>query len=80
MLGKDKLNTIEILISKALINSYISHHELISVNNVLREYNEMKEEIKNYVEKNILQTKNSVVRETKHNKLMLLSNFVVCGK
>ena len=51
MLGKDKLNTIEILISKALINSYISHHELISVNNVLREYNETKEEIKNYVEK-----------------------------
>ena len=49
MLGKDNLNTIEILISKALINSYISHHELISVNNVLREYNEMKEEIKNYV-------------------------------
>ena len=51
MLGKDNINTIEILISKALINSYISHHELISVNNVLREYNEMKEEIKNYVEK-----------------------------
>ena len=51
LLGKDNLNTIEILISKALINSYISHHELISVNNVLREYNETKEEIKNYVEK-----------------------------
>ena len=51
MLGKDKLNAIEILISEALINSYISHHVLISVNNVLREYNEMKEEIKNYVEK-----------------------------
>ena len=30
--------------------------------------------------KNILQTKNSGVRETKHNKLMLLSNFVVCGR
>ena len=37
----------EILISKALIDSYISHGKLVSINNVLREYNEMKEEIKN---------------------------------
>ena len=34
--GKDKLNTIEVLISKALINSYIIHDEFLSVNNVLR--------------------------------------------
>ena len=46
-MGKDKLNTIEVLISKALIDSYISHDELVSVNNVLGEYSEMKEEIKN---------------------------------
>ena len=46
-LGKDNLNIIEALISKALIDSYISHDEIASVNNVLREYNEMKEEIKN---------------------------------
>ena len=47
LLGKDKLKAIEFLISKALINSYISHGEFISVNNVLRENNEMKEEIEN---------------------------------
>ena len=47
LLGKDKLNTIEVLISKALINSYISHEEFNSVTNVLREYYEMEEEIKN---------------------------------
>ena len=47
LLGKDKLNTIEDLISKALINLYISHDEFFWVNNVLREYNEMKKEIKN---------------------------------
>ena len=47
LLGKDKLDTIEILFSKSLIDSYISHDEFESVNNVLREYNEMKEEIKN---------------------------------
>ena len=47
LLGNNKLNTIEALISKALIDSYISHDEFVSVNNVLREHNEIKEEIKN---------------------------------
>ena len=47
LLGKDKSNIIKVLISKALIDSYISHDEFVSVNNVLREYNEMKNEIKN---------------------------------
>ena len=46
LIGKDKLNTIKVLISKALINSYISHDKFVSVNNVLREYNEIKEKIK----------------------------------
>ena len=41
-LGKDKLNTIEVLDSKALIDSCISHVECVSVNNVLREYYEIK--------------------------------------
>ena len=47
LLGKDKLNTIEVLISKSLIDLYISHEEIVSVNNVLREYNKIKKEIKN---------------------------------
>ena len=42
LLGKDKLNTIEVLISKSLINSYISHDEFVSVNNVSRECNKIK--------------------------------------
>ena len=46
LLGKSKLNTIAVLISKALIDSCISHGEFVSINNVLREYNEMKKEIK----------------------------------
>ena len=49
LLGKDKLNIIEVMISKALIESYISHDEFFSVNDVLREYNEMKEESKSSV-------------------------------
>ena len=47
LLGKDKLNTIEVLISKSLIDSYISHDEFVSVKNVVREFNDMKKEIKN---------------------------------
>ena len=46
MLGKPKLNAIEVLISKALIDSYIIDDEFVSVNNVLREDNGTKEEIK----------------------------------
>ena len=46
-LAKTKLNTIEVLISKAVIDSYSNHDEFVSVNNVLRKYNEMQEKIKN---------------------------------
>ena len=45
LLGKVKLNTIEVSILKALIDSYISHDEFVSVNNVFREYNEIKNSV-----------------------------------
>ena len=38
LLGKDKLNTIKFLISKASIDSYITRYQFVSMNNVLREY------------------------------------------
>ena len=47
LLEKNTLNIIEILISKTLIDSYISHDEFASVNNLLSKYNQMKEDIKN---------------------------------
>ena len=47
LLTKSKLNSIEVLISKALINSVISHDEFGLINNVLEQYNKMKEEITN---------------------------------
>ena len=46
LLAKIKLNTINVLISKALIDSPINHDDFMSVKNVLRKYNEMKEQIK----------------------------------
>ena len=46
LLTKSKLNSLEILISKALIDSNISHEEFVLINNALKEYDNMKEEIK----------------------------------
>ena len=45
VLAKTKLNTIEVLISTALIYQYISYDEFVSLHNILREYN-LKEAIK----------------------------------
>ena len=47
LLAKSKLNNKEILISKALNDSVVSHDEFVLISNVLKEYNEMKEETKN---------------------------------
>ena len=46
LLAKSKLNSMEVLLSKALIDSVISHEEFVLIN-VLKQYNEMKKEIKN---------------------------------
>ena len=45
LLGKDKLNTIEVLISKALTDSCISHDKIASRKIFLREYNEIKNSV-----------------------------------
>ena len=47
LLAKSKLNSVEVLISKASVDSVISHNEFVLINDVLKEYYEMKEEIKN---------------------------------
>ena len=47
LLAKYKLNSTEVLISKALIDSNISNDEIILINYVLKEYVEIKEEFKN---------------------------------
>ena len=46
LLVKSKSNSIEILISKAFLDSVISHDEFVLINNVQKEYGEMKEEMK----------------------------------
>ena len=47
MLAQSKLNSIEVLISKDLIDSSISCDEFVLINNMLKGYDYMKEEIKN---------------------------------
>ena len=47
LLPKSKLNSIEVLISKTLIDSKISHYEFVLINNVVKEYDNMTEEIQN---------------------------------
>ena len=47
LLAKSKLNSIEVLISKTLIDSNIIHDEFVSLNNLLKELDNMREEIRN---------------------------------
>ena len=46
MLAKSKLKSIEVWISKALIYSNISHDELVLINNVIKEFYDMKKKLK----------------------------------
>ena len=54
MLAKTKLHTAEVLISKALKDSNISHGEFVVANNVLKDYDDIKKEIRNSNKKWIL--------------------------
>ena len=47
LLPNSKWNNMEVLISKALIDSNNSHDEFALIHNVLKEYEELKEEIQN---------------------------------
>ena len=48
LLAKSKLNSMDVLITKVLIDSNISHSEFVLVNNVLKEFYGLKEEIENF--------------------------------
>ena len=48
LLAKSKLNSIEVLISMVLIDSNISHDEFILINNVPKEFYDIKKEIKKF--------------------------------
>ena len=54
LLAKSKLSSREALISMTLIDSVISHDEFVLINNVLKEYDKIKEEIKTLKAESIL--------------------------
>ena len=45
--SKSKLNSIEVLISKDLIDSNVSHDKFFLINNVRKKYDDMNKKIKN---------------------------------
>ena len=45
-LAKFSLNSVEVLISEALIDSFNSHGEFVLINNILKQFDVMKEETK----------------------------------
>ena len=51
LLVKSKLHSIEVLVSKALVDANISHDEFVLINNVPMEFYDMKGEIKSYNDK-----------------------------
>ena len=51
MLAKSKLNSIESLVSKALINMEISHEEYITILKEKNKYEKMKENVRNISKK-----------------------------
>ena len=82
LLGKGNLNTIEVLISKTVIDMYIVHGEFVPINNLKRLWNILYKNNKNVLKncKKYTANKNSSVRKTKENISMLLSHCAFCSK
>ena len=47
LLAKFKLNSVEVLVSKALIESNVTHDEFAFINNVLKDFYDIKKENSN---------------------------------
>ena len=65
MLTERKLNSIETLVSQALVDMEISHEELVAILNERDKYEKMKKKLKNVSEKQENPRLNSVNSRTK---------------
>ena len=72
MLAKSKLNSIETLVSQALIDMEISHEELATILNERDKYEEIKENLKNVSEKQENMRQNSVNSKTQKITILLI--------
>ena len=70
--AKSKLNSAEVLIPKALIDSNISYYEFVLINNVLKEYHDMKEQTKKFCKKELQKKK----KKKKNQKEFRLENVM----
>ena len=59
MLAKNKLNSIETLVSQALIDMEISHEEFITILKEKGKYEKMKENLRNVIDKQEIIRRNS---------------------
>ena len=59
MLAKSKLNSIETLVSQALIDNEINHEEFITILNEKNKYEKMKENVRSISEKLEEKTENT---------------------
>ena len=67
MLAKSKLTSaIKVLISKAFIDSSISHDEIVLINNELNEFYAMKEEIQNLKTKKLIKEFSLFIKQCYH--------------
>ena len=72
MLAKSKLNSIETLVSQALIDMEISHEELATILNERDKYEKIKENLKNISEKQENMRLNSVNSKTQKITILLI--------
>ena len=76
MLAKSKLNTIENLISQALIDLEISHEEFKTIIKEKEKYEKMKESITMMKSSDELSENNRSMRENKRNAYILIYFFL----
>ena len=72
LLAKSKLRSMKVLISTALTDSNVSHDEFVLINNMLKTYNEMKEEIKKVLSLNHLWELSKILVYLLNNAIILL--------
>ena len=64
LLAKSELSSIEVVISKVLIDSNISHDEFVLVNNVPKENDHMKKEITDLKIKRFIEDFSLVIKQS----------------
>ena len=76
MLAKSKLNSIETLVSQALIDNEINHEEFITILNEKNKYEKMKENVRSISEKLEEKTENTRLNSVNsRNTLQLMCKF-----